>query len=123
MSRIVRCALIQARNVLGPEHSLNEIREAMLRKHVDLIEHAAREQVQILCLQELFYGPYFCAEQDARWYELAEPVPDGPIIRQMQELAARHQITMIVPVYVQELPGLYFNTAAVLDAVGRYLGK
>ena len=123
MSRIVRCALIQARNVLGPEHSLNEIREAMLRKHVDLIEQAAREQVQILCLQELFYGPYFCAEQDARWYELAEPVPDGPIIRQMQELAARHQMTMVVPVYEQELPGLYFNTAAVLDADGRYLGK
>ena len=57
MSRIVRCGLIQARNVLGAEHSLAEIRDAMIRKHVDLIEQAARQQVQILCLQELFYGP------------------------------------------------------------------
>ena len=123
MSRIVRCGLIQARNVLGPEHSLSEIREAMVRKHVELIEQAAGRQVQILCLQELFYGPYFCAEQDARWYELAEPVPDGPTVRQLQELAARHHMVIIVPVYEQELPGLYFNTAAVLDADGRYLGK
>ena len=123
MSRIVRCGLVQARNVLGPDHSLSEIREAMVRKHVDLIEQAARQQVQILCLQELFYGPYFCAEQDTRWYELAEPVPDGPSVRQMQELAARHHMAIVVPVYEQELPGLYFNTAAVLDADGRYLGK
>src|SRR6266851_2160116 len=123
MSRIVRCGLIQARNVLGAEHSLAEIREAMVRKHVELIEQAAQQQVQILCLQELFYGPYFCAEQDPRWYELAEPVPDGPTVRLMQEIAARHHIAIIVPVYEQELPGLYCNTAAVLDADGRYLGK
>src|ERR1700693_3435100 len=123
MSRIVCGGLIQARNVLGPEHSLSEIREAMVRKHVELIDQAAGRQVQILCLQELFYGPYFCAEQDARWYELAEPVPDGPTVRQLQELAARHHMVIIVPVYEQELPGLYFNTAAVLDTDGRYLGK
>jgi len=123
MSRIVRCGLIQARNVLGAEHSLAEIREAMIRKHVDLIEQAARQQVQILCLQELFYGPYFCAEQDPRWYELAEPVPDGPTVRLLQEIATRHHMAIIVPVYEQELPGLYFNTAAVLDSDGRYLGK
>ena len=123
MSRIVRCGLIQARNVLGPDHPLTEIKEAMIQKHLGLIEQAARQQVQILCLQELFYGPYFCAEQDARWYELAEPVPNGPTIRQIQELAARHRMAIIVPVYEQELPGLYFNTAAVLDADGRYLGK
>ena len=69
MSRMVRCGVIQARNVLGADHSLDEIREAMVRKHVEMIEQAAREKVQILCLQELFYGPYFCAEQDPRWYE------------------------------------------------------
>src|SRR5205807_4893797 len=74
MSRIIRCGLIQARNVLGPDHPLTEIKEAMIQKHLGLIEEAARQQVQILCLQELFYGPYFCAEQDARWYELAEPI-------------------------------------------------
>ena len=107
MSRIIRCGLIQACNVLGPDHPLTEIKEAMIQKHLELIEQAARQQVQILCLQELFYGPYFCAEQDARWYELAEPVPNGPTIRQIQELAARHRMAIIVPVYEQELPGLY----------------
>jgi beta-ureidopropionase len=123
MSRIVRCGLIQARNVLGPDHSLDQIRDVMVRKHVELVEQAAQQHVQILCLQELFNGPYFCAEQDVRWYDLAEPVPDGPSVRRMQELAARHHMAIIVPVYEQELPGLYFNTAAVLDADGRYLGK
>ena len=78
MPRMVRCGLIQARNVLGAEHSLGEIRDAMVRKHVEMIEQAAQQQVQILCLQELFYGPYFCAEQDPRWYELAEPSRTAP---------------------------------------------
>src|ERR1700694_5016301 len=97
MARIVRCGLIQASNVLGAEHSLAEIREAMVGKQVDLIEQAARQQVQILCLQELFYGPYFCAEQDPRWYDLAEPVPDGPTVRLLQEIAARHHMGIVVP--------------------------
>ena len=97
MSRMVRGGLIQARNVLGAEHSLSEIRDAMVQKHVQLIEQAAGKQVQLLCLQELFYGPYFCAEQDPRWYELAEAVPDGPSVRLMQELAAKHHIVLDRP--------------------------
>ena len=68
MPRIVRCGLIQARNLLGPEHSLAEIKQAMIQKHVGLIEQAAKQGTQVLCLQELFYGPYFCDEQDPRWY-------------------------------------------------------
>src|ERR1700731_3638452 len=124
MARSVRCGLIQARCEWSPEkYSLADIRERMIVKHEKLIGEAAKRKTQILCLQELFYGPYFCAEQDTRWYELAEPVPDGPSVRQMQELAARHHMAIVVPVYEQELPGLYFNTAAVLDADGRYLGK
>src|ERR1700730_3234950 len=103
MPRMVRCGLIQARNVLGVEHSLGEIRDAMVRKHVEMIEQAAQQKVQILCLQELFYGPYFCAEQDARWYEMTETVPDGPTVRLMQELAAKHHMVIVVPVYEQEM--------------------
>ena len=123
MPRLVRCGLIQARNPLGPSHSLDQIKRAMVRKHVKLIEQAARQKVQVLCLQELFYGPYFCAEQNARWYELTEKVPGGPTIKLMQKLAAKHRLVMVIPVYEEEIPGLYFNTAAVLDADGRYLGK
>jgi len=123
MPRNVRCGLIQAQNVLGPDHSLTEIKEAMMRKHLELIEQAAKQKVQLLGLQELFYGPYFCAEQDIRWYELTESVPNGPTTKLMQEVAARHNMALVVPVYEQQLPGLYFNTAAVIDSDGRYLGK
>jgi N-carbamoylputrescine amidase len=124
MPRVVRCGLIQASNVKSPaEASLAEIREAMIGKHLRLIDEAGREGVQILCLQELFYGPYFAAEQDTRWYEFAERVPEGPIIRLMQEQARGHRMAIIVPVYEEEATGVYYNTAAVLDADGMYLGK
>ncbi len=100
MAREVRCGLIQARCELSPEeHSLEEIKQAMLDKHEKLIARAAGQNVQILCLQEIFSGPYFCAEQDIRWYPLAEPVPDGPTVRLMQDLAKKHQLAMVVPVF------------------------
>ena len=124
MPRIVRCGLIQASNVLSPDKaSLADVREAMIAKHVRLIEEAAGRGVQILCLQELFYGPYFAAEQDPRWYQFTEKVPDGPTIRLMQEIAKKHAMVMVVPVYEEEAKGVYYNTAAVLDADGTYVGK
>jgi len=123
MSRIVRCGLIQAHNPLGPDHSLARIKKAMIDKHLKLIEQAAKQKVQILCLQELFYGPYFCAEQNQKWYEMTEPVPDGPTTKLMQKIAAKHKMVMVVPVYEEEMTGLYFNTASVIDADGKYLGK
>jgi beta-ureidopropionase len=123
MARIVRCGLIQASNIFGPEHSLEKIKKAMIEKHLKLIDQAAKKKVQILCLQEIFYGPYFCAEQSPRWYELTEAVPDGPTIKLMQKLAAKHRMVIIVPVYEKEMTGLYYNTAAVIDADGKYLGK
>src|ERR1700684_2906939 len=123
MPRNVRCALIQASNALSTERPLAQIRKAMIDKHLNLIEQAARKKAQILCLQELFYGPYFCAEQQARWYELTERVPDGPTTRLMAELAKQHEIVLVVPVYEEDLTGVYYNTAAVIDADGRYIGK
>ncbi|MCI0352341.1 MAG: acyltransferase [Acidobacteriales bacterium] len=123
MPRVVRCGLIQASNPLGPDKPLAEIKKAMIDKHLKLIDQAARQKVQILCLQELFYGPYFCAEQDARWYGLTEKVPDGPTIQRMLKIAAKHHMAMVVSVYEEEMSGLYFNTAAVIDADGTYLGK
>jgi N-carbamoylputrescine amidase len=123
MSRTVRCGLIQAHNPLGPDHSLAQIKKAMIDKHLKLIEQAAKQKVQILCLQELFYGPYFCAEQNQKWYEMTETVPDGPTTKLMQKLAAKNKMVMVVPVYEEEMTGLYFNTASVIDADGKYLGK
>src|SRR5215467_9543130 len=123
MPRNVRCGLIQAANVRGSDRPLATIKKAMIEKHLKLIEEAAKRKVEILCMQELFYGPYFCAEQETRWYELTEAVPDGPTCRLMMERARKHGIVLVVPVYEEDLPGVYYNTAAVIDADGRYLGK
>ncbi|MBI3363816.1 MAG: acyltransferase, partial [Ignavibacteriae bacterium] len=92
-------------------------------KHVRMIEQAAVKGVQILCMQELFYGPYFCAEQKTKWYSLTEKIPDGPTIKLMQELAKKHSMVIVVPIYEVEITGVYYNSAAVIDADGKYLGK
>ncbi len=100
-----------------------KIRDAMLEAHLPLIEEAGRQRVQVLCLQEVFTQPYFCPSQDAKWYGAAEPVPDGPTVRLMQEYAKKHAMVIVVPLYEEEITGVYYNTAAVIDADGRYLGK
>ena len=124
MPRVVRCGVIQAGNVKSPESaSLAEIRDAMIEKHLAMIADAAAKGVQILCLQELFYGPYFAAEQDPKWYAFTERVPDGPTVKLMQEQAKKHGMAMVIPVYEEEATGVYYNTAAVLDADGTFLGK
>ncbi len=94
----------------------------MLDKHLPLIEEAGKKGVQILCLQEIFNGPYFCPSQDTRWYDAAEPVP-GPTVEQLQGIAKKYGMVMVVPVYEREMAGVYYNTAAVIDADGKYLGK
>jgi N-carbamoylputrescine amidase len=123
MPRIVRSALIQTSNALSPERPLVQIKTAMIDKHLKFIEQAAKKKTQILCLQELFYGPYFCAEQNARWYELTERVPDGPTTKMMQKIAAKHRMVIVVPIYEEQMPGVYFNTAAVIDADGGIWGS
>ena len=124
MPRVVRCGVIQARCEWSPERfSLDDIRKKMIAKHERLVGQAAKKGAQILCLQELFYGPYFCAEQNARWYGLTEPVPGGATLARMQKLAKRHKLAMVVPVYEREMSGVFYNTAAVFDADGSYLGK
>jgi beta-ureidopropionase len=123
MPKNVRCSLIQATNVVPPDQPIDRIKAAMIDKHVGYIEQAAAAGAQIVCLQEIFYGPYFCAEQKTRWYESTEAVPDGPTMRLMTDLARKHELALIVPVYEVEQTGVYFNTAAVIDSSGKYLGK
>ena len=123
MPRVVRGALIQA--TVGGDASapLDHLKKRLIDKHVALIEEAARRGAQVLCLQELFYGPYFPAEQNARWYAMVERIPDGPTVTLMQSLARQHRMVMIVPIYEEDMTGLYYNAAAVIDADGSYLGK
>lgn len=123
MSRIVKCGLIQASHACSTSENLTVIREANIEKHLKFIDQAASEGVQILCMQEIFTGPYFCAEQTTRWYDSTEYIPDGPTTKLMQEYAKRYQMVIIVPIYEEETTGVYYNTAAVVDADGTYLGK
>jgi len=123
MSRIVCCSLIQAKNVMPPSASLSDIKAAMVDKNMAMIREAAARGSQLACLQEIFYGPYFCAEQSIRWYDFTEPVPSGPTLQLMRQLAAELRIALIVPVYEVENEGIYYNTAAVIDSRGEYLGK
>src|SRR5215475_6744182 len=123
MSRIVRCSLIQATNGESPSSTLDKIKQVMIDKHVAMIRKAASDGGQIICLQEIFYGPYFCAEQSTRWYDFTEPVPGGPTIQLMQKLARELRAALVVPVYEVDGEGVYYNTAAVIHNDGTYLGK
>ncbi|GAC1376747.1 MAG: nitrilase-related carbon-nitrogen hydrolase [Hymenobacter sp.] len=123
MSRIIKSGLIQmSLPMTEGEGTIEEIKEAMVQKHLPLIEEAGRQGVQILCLQEIFNTPYFCPGQDKAWYASAEAVP-GPTTERMAEYAKKYNMVMIVPVYEREAAGFLYNTAAVIDADGTYLGK
>ena len=115
MANTVRAALLQA-TWTGDKNS-------MIEKHADYVEQAAKQGAQVMCFQELFYGPYFCQIQDPKYYGLTERIPDGPTTKLFQEVARRNNIILIVPMYEVDQTGVYYNTAAVIDYDGKYLGK
>jgi N-carbamoylputrescine amidase len=123
MSRIVKCGLIQTSNACSIEEPIEKIKHENIVKNLTFIEEAATRGVQIACMQEVFTTPYFCAEQEPRWYDAVEKIPDGPTVKLMQEVARKHGMVLIVPIYEEEITGVYYNTAAVIDADGTYLGK
>ncbi|MBW2452868.1 MAG: acyltransferase [Deltaproteobacteria bacterium] len=123
MSRNVTVGLIQASDAANDgDLPVAEIQKQALDKHVSMIEGAAKQGVQILGLQEIFNGPYFCPSQDPKWYDAAEAIP-GPTTEVMQELAKKHSMVIVVPLYEREQAGVYYNSAAVIDADGTYMGK
>ncbi len=123
MGRIVKAGLIQAHNVGDIDAPIDEIKRANIDNQMRFVEDAANQGVQVLCFQEIFTTPYFCAEQQTRWYDAVERVPDGPTVRLMQDVAKQHSMVLVVPIYEEEQTGIYYNTAAVIDADGTYLGK
>jgi beta-ureidopropionase len=123
MARNVKVGIIQMANKVPSEASCDDHRKGMIDAHLPYIEDAAKQGVQMLCFQEVFTGPYFCPSQDTKWYDLAEPIPDGPTTQKMMELAKKHKMVIVVPIYEVEMTGVYYNTAAVIDADGTYLGK
>ncbi len=123
MARVVKCGLIQTKCELSGNESVEKLKEHMIEKNMTLIDKAGQDQVKILCLQEIFYGPYFPAEQETKWYSATEKIPEGPTTKLMQEQAKKYGMVMVVPIYEEEITGVYYNTAAVIDADGTYLGK
>ena len=119
----IRVGLIQMALKAETSESPNTIRQEMIEAHLPFIDQAGADGVQVLCFQEMFTQPYFCPSQDDKWYSAAEKVPDGPTVRLMQEHAKKHAMVMVVSVYEEEMTGVYYNTAAIIDADGKYLGK
>ncbi|MEU2628770.1 nitrilase-related carbon-nitrogen hydrolase [Kitasatospora sp. NPDC007106] len=115
MSRVVRAALFQT--------AWTGDKETMVAAHEKAAREAAAQGAQIIGFQEVFNAPYFCQVQEPEHYSWAEPVPDGPTVRRMQDLARDLRMVIVVPVYEVEQQGFYYNTAAVIDADGSYLGK
>lgn len=114
MARVVRCSLIQAKNEVpagfdGAGVPMDAIKRAMVEKHLEMIRAAAANGAQIVCLQEIFSGPYFCAEQTTRWQKFAEPIPDGPTVQWMMVLAKELAIALIVPIYEVENTGAFLH--------------
>jgi N-carbamoylputrescine amidase len=114
MTDIIRAALVQT--------SWTGDQEPMIKIHEEYARQAAAQGAKVICFQELFYGPYFCQVQDKQFYAYAESVP-GPTVERFRALARELGLVMILPVYEQEQPGVLYNTAAVIDADGSYLGK
>ena len=113
---VVRAALVQT-NWTGDK-------ESMIVAHEEYARQAAAQGAQVICFQELFYGPYFCQVQDTKYYDYTEPIPAGPTTQRMCALAKETGMVLVVPMYESvAAKGLYYNTAAVIDADGTYLGK
>ncbi len=115
MSDIVKAAIVQT--------AWTGDKESMIELHEKYMAEAAAAGTQVMCFQELFYGPYFCQVQDAEYYSYTEAIPDGPTTKRFQEIAEKNGMVLVLPMYEEEQPGILYNTAAVIDADGTYLGK
>ena len=110
----VRIALIQMKMAKLPAENLD--------RAVRAVERAARNKAQIICLPELFMTEYFPRTEQKSNFKYAEKIP-GPVTQRLSQLAKKHKVVLIIPLFEKRTAGLYHNSAAVMDADGRYLGK
>jgi len=115
MANVVRAAIVQT--------EWTGEKESMIQKHIDYTHQAANQGAQVMCFQELFDNAYFCQVQEAEHMDTAEPVPDGPTMQRMMELAKETEMVLVVPMYEKEDDGFLYNTAAVIERDGTFLGK
>jgi N-carbamoylputrescine amidase len=111
---MLRIALIQMRCSADPLMNLETAKR--------FITEAAKQGAQVVCLPELFLTQYFCQKEDHDYFKLAEAIP-GPTTILLADLAKRLGIVVIASLFERRAPGLYHNSAAILDADGSYLGK
>ncbi len=111
---VVHVGLIQAACSGDPAANLSQTLAAA--------ERAAGEGARIICTQELFRSQYFCQSEDHRYFELAEPIP-GPSTEAFQKLAKDREVVVIASLFEKRAPGLYHNTAVIIDADGSLVGR
>ncbi len=114
MNTNVRAALVQS--------EWTGDKESMVEKNIGYARDAAEQGAQVLCFQEIFSSSYFCNVQDPKYYDEAEEIPTGPTIQRMLSLAKETEMVLVVPIYERVDEGTFFNTSAVIDADGTFLG-
>ena len=95
--------------------------QANLDKAAARVEEAARKGAEVVCLPELYRSPYFCQKEDAALFDLAETVP-GPSTERLSAVARKAGVAVVVPIFEKRAPGLYHNSAVILDADGSTAG-
>ncbi len=111
---MVRAALVQS--------EWTGDKESMVNKNVGYARDAAAQGAQVLCFQEIFTSSYFCNVQDPKYYDEAEEIPSGPTVQRMIALAKETEMVIVVPIYERVDEGTFYNTSAVIDADGSFLG-
>ena len=111
--KAVKAGLIQTNSYFTKQENIE--------KAISFIEKGILENIQIFCLQELFFSPYFANEQDSKWFSWAEQIP-GPTIKILSDIAKQAGVVIIAPIFEEEGRGIYYNTTAVIDADGKLLG-
>src|SRR4029453_481917 len=115
MSRTVKGALLQT--------GWSGDQESMIDKHEEAAREASAQGAEVICFQELFYGPYFCQVQDPEYYGYTEPIPDGPTTKRFQSVAKELGMVMVLPMYEFVQAGQDFNTPPGTAPDGTYLGR
>jgi N-carbamoylputrescine amidase len=92
-----------------------------IKRTEKLVQQAAKQGAEIVCLQEIFSTPYFCTVQKDSLFDLAEPF-NGPLVTRMSELAKKEKVVLVVPFFEKRAPGIYHNSAAVIESDGTLLG-
>ncbi|WP_149753110.1 nitrilase-related carbon-nitrogen hydrolase [Rubripirellula obstinata] len=125
MARNVRVSVVQMKDAGSGVSADGVVDPNCRQKNVDAaigwIEKAAADGAQVICLQELFTGPYPCQAEDHRIFDLAEAIP-GPSTDQLCEVAKKHEVVIVAPLFERRAAGLYHNSAAVIDADGSIAG-